>query len=545
MPLISGTDFSVSIGEKDYYNSIEQVDGWLGFILPNMKITGNFTVVDTTNSDANLSHFLSQSGGTGFNQKNFYGINNSSIRLDSLRLIKDDGWGMVLAGGSKGLQYGDRIMSMTVGGLKPGGNYRVVVEYCAPTNKDFTDTQSKLNQNAKTTRRNNNEIGGLLGNVNCTATNYVTLGDKLSTSGACRTGTINYTANQQTSGAIGDDGILNLNLVFNSLAAHSALKIKSIKVYGELSIGVRGTSEVCAGGEVSVLTLTNTFNKVKYQWYKNNQKITGATNTSYTHESGDRANVKTTYYCEITTPDGSKIKSESFTVTDIECCSDKNGNPSSQKLIWMDDFGTFTSATNYWVWDYSDIANPKKVNYRNATKWQRPVVQGVEPPEDANFAVVGVDGDCDCPPRHADADNGKFGEGYYTIAGYVTSYGMNGGNNMGWVGYFGNGNEPSKNGFSYAPDHTYNGSDYGGMLYLNIGSAPHAVIYNRTITGLCDRKITVKCYINCFSRGTNPVKVYIRATDLKSGDVYDCDNRLWRREFIQRGKGIASGWWRS
>jgi len=523
LPLISGTDFSVSIGERDYYNSIEQVDGWLGFILPNMKMIGNFAVVDTTNSDANLSHFLSEGKGTGLNSKSFYGINNSSIKLDSLRLIDKDGWGMVLAGGSKGFQYGDAIMTMTVGGLKPGGNYRVEIEYCAPTNKDFTNTQSKLNQNAKTTKRTQNEIGGLLGNVNCTASNYVTLGDKISTSGACNRGTISYNANQQTSGAIGDDGILNLKLTFNSLAPHSALKIKSIKVYGELSIGIRGTAEVCAGGEVSVLTLTNTFNKVKYQWYKNGTAIQGANSTSYTHESGNATKVKTTYYCEITTPNGDKIKSESFTVTDIECCSDKNGNPSSQKLIWMDDFGTFTSATNYWVWDYSDIANPKKVNYRNATKWQRPVVQGVEPPEDANFAVVGGDGDCECPPRHASADNGKFGEGYYTIAGYVTSYGMNGGNNMGWVGYFGNGNEPSKNGFSYAPDHTYGGSDYGGMLYLNIGSDPHAVIYNRTITGLCDRKITVKCYINCFSRGTNPVKVYIRATDLNSGDVYTSD----------------------
>ncbi|MCQ2208929.1 MAG: hypothetical protein MJZ34_01415, partial [Paludibacteraceae bacterium] len=517
LPLISGTNFKVSGGDLKYYNSLDEVDGWEGFILPNVKMTGNFAVVDTTNSNANLSHFLSESKGTGFSTKNFYGINNSSIKLDSLRLLEDDGWGMVISGGSKGLAYGDKIMSLTVGGLKPNGNYRVEVEYCAPTNKDFTNTQSDLNKKAKTTQRNNNEVGGLLGHVNCAATNYVDFGSKLSKSGECAKGVVSYTANQQTSGAIGEDGILTFDLAINSIAPHSALKIKSIKVYGELAIGIRGQAEVCAGGETSVLALTSTFNNVKYQWYKNNQAISGANNISYTHESGDEVKKKTTYYCEITTPNGDKIKSESFTVTDIECCSDKNGNPASQKLIWQDDFGTFTSATNYWVWDYSDISNPKKVSYTNGKKWQRPVVAGVVAPEDATFAIVGDDGDCDCPPKHASADNGKFGEGYYTIAGYVTSYGMNGGNNMGWVGYYGNGVEPSKNGFTYAPDHTYGGKDYGGMLYLNIGSDPDAVIYDRTIKGLCDRHITVKCYVNCFSKGTYPVKVYIQVTDLKSG----------------------------
>ncbi|MBR6110428.1 MAG: hypothetical protein IKQ08_00570 [Paludibacteraceae bacterium] len=69
----------------------------------------------------------------------------------------------------------------------------------------------------------------------------------------------------------------------------------------------------------------------------------------------------------------------------------------------------------------------------------------------------------------------------------------------------------------FVPDHTYNGYDYGAMLFLNCGNEPNATLYERTIKGLCDKNLTVKCHISNWTASEYPVKVKIRVTDLNSG----------------------------
>ncbi|MCQ2232014.1 MAG: T9SS type B sorting domain-containing protein [Paludibacteraceae bacterium] len=517
LPLVAETDFSVAGGEDDYYHSMDMVDG-LGnsTIRPHIGI-GSFSLVESTESDAKSSEFLDNA---------CYAITPNPIRLDSLRMYdnEDSGeWGLVISGGKRGLNNVNAV-SFTVGGLKNGGQYKVVVEYCNPLAATYLD--------ASGSNKNPHLTSGYSAQIKIGTNNSGTNPDGVSTSslagkeGACLTATVNTpTSNNNTQGPIANN-MLTVNVVMSQLPAGQAIMIKSIKVYAEIDAVLVGNELVCAGGETTPISLGGSFVGCTYKWYKDGQVIPGATSTSVSHESGDKINATHQYYCEITTKSGDKFKSNTFTVKDEECCTTTNPQgqvvPAAQKLIWMDDFGTFTSAKNYWTWDYTDISNPKKVNHTDGVKWQRKLPDNLEP-QQSHFAVV-ENGDCDCPVVvNCKADANKFAEGYYTVAANVLSYGMNGtGVNFGWAGYYGDGNEPSKNGYSFAPDHTYMGSDYGAMLFLNVGSDPGAIIYKRRIDDLCDRKITLKCYLNNFSRSElNPISVFLRITDLESGNVVE------------------------
>ncbi len=69
---------------------------------------------------------------------------------------------------------------------------------------------------------------------------------------------------------------------------------------------------------------------------------------------------------------------------------------------------------------------------------------------------------------------------------------------------------------NYFPDHTYPDREaYGACLMINCAGIPGEKLYERTIEGLCDKKLTVKCFINNFSDGGTPVKVKIRITEIK------------------------------
>ena len=518
LPLVAETDFSVSGGDDDYWHSLDMVDGYGNSIVrPTWTIGRSFSTPKDTKSSKTASTFLD---GT------HYSVTPNPIRLDSLRFgdfgtgknktaISDD-WGVVFSAGKRsGLSGNPTAITFSVSGLKNNGRYRVEVEYCNPLastylNTSGSNTDPHLNSGYQTQIKigtNNSQQDGA---------QTTPLPGK---AGNCLKASISNPMNyNNTQGPI-TDNMLTVNVIISQMAAGEAVQIKSIKVYAELDAKLTGETELCAGGEKGPITLVNNFLGCTYQWYKDGQKVNGETNVSISHTSGDQVNKEHSYYCEIKTPSGTTVRTETFKVKDIECCVDKNGHPASQKLIWLDDFGTFTSEKNYWTWDYSDISNPKKVTHIDGKKWQHSLPAEVTP-EDATFAVVGGDGDCDCPKKYTwTKDVDKFTEGYYTVAANVTSYGDAGGNNMGWVGYFGDGTEPHNNGYTFAPDHTYMGEDYGAMLYLNIGSDPNALIYGRKITGLCDRHVTVKCYLNCFSRSqTNPISVFIRVTDLASGN---------------------------
>lgn len=520
LPLVAETDFSVSGGDDDYWHSLDMVDGYGNSIVrPTWAIGAGFSNPKDTKSTATKSTFLDATS---------YAVTPNPIRLDSLRFddfgtgkgktAKSEDWGIVFSAGSRSISNRTAV-SFSVPGLKDNGRYRVDVEYCNPFAATYLNT-SGSNTDPHLTGSYQSQIKiGTNGKGDGAQTTALP-----SKAGTCLTASISNPANyNNTQGPISNN-ILRVDVIISQMAAGEAIMIKSIKVYAELDAKLVGETEICAGGEMTPITLVNNFMGCTYQWYKDNRAVSGETNVSISHESGDKINEEHSYYCEIKTPSGMTVKTETHKIKDIECCVDNEGHPASQKLIWLDDFGTFTSASNYWTWDYSNIAEPKKVNHRDGIKWQRSLPAEITP-EDATFALVKEDGWCDerypCPPKHPKAEDGKFSEGYYTVAARVTSYGNQdpGGNDMGWAGYFGDGTEPHNNGYTFAPDHTYMGEDYGAMLYLNIGSEPDALIYGRTIDGLCDRHVTVKCFLNCFSRSqTNPISVYIRITDMESGN---------------------------
>ena len=521
LPLVAETDFSVAGAEADYYHSIDMVDGFgNSAIQPHLEV-GTFALIDSTAADKTTSTFLNNV---------CYAVTPNPIRLDSVRMFDNENsgeWGFVFSGGKTGVS--NRLaLRMTVGGLLEGGRYSVVVEYCNPHKDTYLNTNgSNPDPHLSGDYSAQIKVGTNASGTNPDGAQTTSLGKSTFN---CLEATINSPMQSSNSqGFIQDDGVLRVDIVASQLQAGQAVMIKSIKVYAEVDVKIVGVESVCAGGEKTPLSLGASLMGCKYQWIKNGTPMAGETSISTSHESGDELGKEHTYQCEITTPSGSKITAGPFVIKDDECCTQTvNGVavPATQKLIWMDDFGTFTSATNYWLWDYTDISNPKKVSYTDGVKWQRELA---DPPQDAHFAVVENDqGGCNCPVvvNCPNVDANKFAEGYYTVAANVYSYGVPNntpGVNFGWAGYFGDGREPHNNGASkpgtyFAPDHTYRGSDYGAMLYLNIGSDPGAVIYKRKISGLCDRKITLKCYLNNFSRSTtNPISVKLKVTDLASG----------------------------
>lgn len=264
-----------------------------------------------------------------------------------------------------------------------------------------------------------------------------------------------------------------------------------------------GSNEICAGGECTILSTDQHYPNTKIQWFKNGEKIEGASNETLKHTSGETTNKKTTYTYTIVN-EGDTVVSQPFEVTDVACCTTADGTPASRKLIWQEDFGTFTSRQDYWTWDYSDISKPTKVYHSNGDNWSYGLDQD---PEGAAYKAM------------------PMGEGTYSVAANVTctwdDLSAKQGTNWEWQAFFGNGRRPGENGWTFVPDHTYGGTEYGAMLFINCGNEPDGVIYTKEISNIHDSLLIAKCYVNTFSRSVNPVKVYLRLTDLASGQVHE------------------------
>ncbi len=491
LPLIASTDFTVVGGEDDYYHSFDMQNDFGGIIVPTFKT--NFSLPDSTASTTKKSTFL---------DKQHYALTPNPIRLDSLRFYdnKDSGdWGVVISNGT-GLAPTSPVFSMSVVGLKNNGNYRVVVEVCNPHSTKYLNTSGAADpphlssgySPALKIGVNNTQFGGKDARPGTTA-------------GSCSEVEItNPNSPNNDFGPI-QDNKLTVNFFIQQMAKGEAIMIRSIKVYAELDPKITGPDEVCAGGESGILSLSATYQGCKYQWYCDGKAISGATSQSYAHVSGKITQEEEhEYYIEVTTPDGKKIKSNVHKLTDAICCTSDDGEPMSQKLIWQDDFGTFTGKGQYWVWDYSDINNPVKVPKTAKNGWSYGLTAEDEKKLAASYPADGI----------------PYGEGTYSIAANVTcSYdGATTGTMWEWQAQTFNGKSPKENGYTYAPDHTYKGSDYGAMLFLNCGNEANATIYDRTITNLCNKEVTVKCYLNNWSGSENPTEVYIKITDLNSGE---------------------------
>ena len=490
LPLIASTDFTVVGGEDDYYHSFDMQNDFGGFVLPTFRT--NFSLPDSTASTTTKSTFL---------DKQHYALTPNPIRLDSLRFNdnKDSGeWGVVISNGT-GLAPKTPVFSMDVVGLKNNGSYRVVVEVCNPHSTKYLNTSgaapaphlSSGYSPALKIGVNNSQFGGKDARPGSKA-------------GDCAEIEITNPATATSDFGPVQDNKLTINFYIQQMAKGEAIMIRSIKVYGELDPKITGPDEVCAGGESGILALSATYQGCKYQWYCDGKAIPGATNQSYAHVSEKiTKDEEHEYYIEVTTPDGKKVKSNVHKLTDAICCTSDDGEPMSQKLIWQDDFGTFTGKNSYWVWDYSDINNPVKVKKTAKNGWSYGLSAEDEKKLAASYPADGI-------PK---------GEGTYSIAANVTcSYdGATAGTVWEWQAYTFNGKSPKNNGYTFAPDHTYRGSDYGAMLFLNCGNEPDATIYDRTITNLCNKEVTVKCYLNNWSASENETEVYIRITDLNSG----------------------------
>ena len=488
--LVSSTDFSVSGAESKSFNVIDSVNGFKGIFSPEISVGEDYSLPSDVYTDPSETTFLSGK---------HYGISYRSHFLDTLRFARTtDDWGIVFSSGDKSVLSNTLLLKYRVGGLKIGGKYRVEIEVCNPHSASYLDPSgSNKNPHLNSSYHSILQVGTnnsikIPGGIDVNVPFYAD---------SSRVYTISSPASfDSRQGAI-TNGTLDVNVYMNESNPNSAVKIKRIKVYAEVDPMVVGQYSECVGGKKATFKLKDTYENCKYQWYKNGIAISGATESTYTHTTGNVEGQKYSYYCEITTAEGEKIKSRTWTFEDRICCIDDNGKPIGEKLIWQDDFGTFTEKGKYWVWDYSDINNPVKVEKTTNDGWTYELSDSIPGAEYVSEV---------------------YGEGTYSVAANVTcAYdGATDGTMWEWQAYTFNGKTPGKNGFVFAPDHTYGESAYGAMLFLNCGNEANAVIYERTITDLSEGEYTAKCYINNWSQSTLPVAIAIRVTDLNSDNSY-------------------------
>ncbi len=430
----------------------------------------------------------------------FYVVVDNPTLVDEEFLDVDDPM-LVIAGADRG----DELFSFDVSGLKPGSNFTVTIEgyllnssttYACdgvnssgndPSLQILLDPQSNSGNNAGwATHTKDQSIKSGLGGNKFT----VTITGKLP---ATQTG-FSYVIKTQ-----------NWNTCM-------AVGFSKIEVVGCIDPKVVGPNEVCAGGESATLSAaTNYQGAVSYQWYKDGVLIPGATDKIYRHSSNVSGIATTTYHYTMTIGASSVVDSEKFIIKDILCCTDDLGNPTSRKLIWQEDYGTFTSANSYWIWDYSDIANPKKVQKTAANDYRRESTASIPSYTIPNAKYVPTG---DVPEQGAQS-------GYAIIANIAQ--GVNG---LNWAAKAGDGTQYA--GANYFKDHTERDSvdkanpnaGYGACLMINCsGNAPEK-LYDHKIEGLCEKKLTIKCFINNFSDGSTPIMVQIRITNLDESTIY-------------------------
>ncbi|MCQ2200294.1 MAG: hypothetical protein MJZ19_11340 [Paludibacteraceae bacterium] len=505
--LVSSTDFSVPSKESHEFSSLGDLfvaNSFGGLCIPSIKVGEGYTMPDPSiYSDKTSSYFL---------QGKHYSLVNNPIVLDSLRFFdNEEGFsGVVFSLGEKAFtgNPGQELMSYDISGLKSNGLYSIEIEYFNPLSQDYLNTMSDLNKDS----RENGEPYLTSGynatlKVGVNSKDGIFIGSPGLKSGSIKSSTISFTSQNTDLGAI-VDGKLSIHIYANQYSGYESIGIKSIKVYAEVDPKIFSYSEntLNVGGETIKLELNSELSNCKIQWYKDGLPIAGANGTSYIHTSGKKE-AKSTYHVVYTTSSGDKIKTPSFVVEDVAFCLDETGNPMSRKLVWQDDFGTFTEAGKYWIWDYSDLSNPKKVE-KTTNGWQYAL----------DFDIPGA--------KFVDVRAGEgLYDGGYTVAGNVTCAwdDLSGGDGTqwGWLASCFNGERPSKNGWKFVPDHTYNGSAWGGMLFLDCGNKPGESIYTREILGLDSKQVFAKCYINNYSEGEDPVSIKIRLTDLNSGEIVE------------------------
>jgi len=494
--LVSGTDFTPKSDEgKPFYSWSDVEKGNIGFqgvIKPQVKI--NVPLCESINFNEESSDFI---------DGRYYCITNNPCKIDSFRFYdtKEAEWGLLLPK-SSGV-----LATMTVEGLNPNSDYRVEVDYqlVADYSVKFGVGYRGLQYNEQTKTVIFTIDPHITFNVNPSIYS-ITSGADFGFSALRKEAGARSTAvilNQKVGEAVDANGKLTLNIVGKSQT--EAFFITAVRIYAEIAPKTKGVSEVCVGGEKAIIKADREYPGAKFQWYKDGKALPGETRSSTVHTSGTEQGLHE-YYYEITLDDGFRFKSKPFEVKDILCYQSDDGTPLSRKIIYKQDFGTFTSdkGDEFYVWDYSDISHPVKKYYKTNTPFITNLPQmGIPAPEGA------ASGSC------------MEDEGHSVIA-WITD--AQEGSKIGWAAQIGGTGEywgPDRKNGPFFPDHTdqlEGTGKYGAALFVNAIGGDHSkmplIVYKDTLTNLCEGlSYTIKCYINNYSDGRNPVEIQIKAYD--------------------------------
>ncbi|MBR6597103.1 MAG: T9SS type B sorting domain-containing protein [Paludibacteraceae bacterium] len=224
LPLISETDFSVAEGTNDYY-SVEMTDGFVNSkAIPHISVE-SIPLADGTESTETKSDFL---------DKPHYAITPNPIRLDNLRL-EDNGGGLIFSAGkgTNKISEGTKILSYIVSGLKNGGEYEVVVEYCNPLSTTYLNTSGSNSAPHLTGSYHSMIQVGVNNTETSSGKKLVALSSK---AGTCLAATIKSpTAEQLEQEDVRPitDNTLTVNVYISDMGDGEALMIRSIQVYAE------------------------------------------------------------------------------------------------------------------------------------------------------------------------------------------------------------------------------------------------------------------------------------------------------------------------
>lgn len=285
---------------------------------------------------------------------------------------------------------------------------------------------------------------------------------------------------------------------------------------------ITGVKEVCTGGKKAILTASVNEPNAKFQWYQNGSPIAGATSNTYTHISHLKNAGEYQYHYTVAIGDNNsgfiETRSDLHTINDISCCIDAQGNESSQKLIWKNDFGTFESERDFYVWDYSDITEPKKIYYTTKTRDYRYCL--------SQIGITAPEGAIKC------GQNSAVSSGGHEVAAYISA---NYGAKLGWAAMCGNGRKYGQNSpTSYFADHTHKidkTGKFGACLFVNAYGGDFSndplLVYKQEIKNLCSQThLTVKCYVNTYSDSENPVRIKIIVYDSENPTLYRAESEM-------------------
>ncbi len=453
-----------------------------------------------------------------FQSDSYYGITDNPYNLDQARhddIAGSEDYSIVFSPAPGSNQT---YMSYSVSNLEPNSNYRVVVNYCNPTNTLMC-------------------TGGLayfrgIGNPDASNTGNGLESSQLQP-GDC--GTVTYTQASQNSRQIGADGKLTFNINSMNSQACNVISITSIEIYAipQPEIYSVDGGEVCAGEQIT-LQARQKYN-ADYQWQVN----TGSgwsdlgTNEAQIYETAGIGDYDFRLRLDY---DGTIITTEELKISAITCCEiEVDGSPvaASRQTVYYDNFGRVDmsdpSGLTYYEWDYSDILNPEEVEKTTTNPFRWPLSPPPYPDLPAGTATW--------TPQDLGNQSTEIIDGFYTVAGVLTSYNdvtIDGqtyrGARLGWANRVTGPPDPAP-----AISYDHSGDISGAALFINNPiNTGGKVIYRRTISDLCfGKQLFVECWIAVFTNGPagsyNPVDVTLRLEDSNTG-TFELDQNTATRQ---------------